>query len=183
MDGLICDSSDGRSLVAPIKLDDIVDIIHVRSALESEAVRLLAKSGWLNEQQAQTLQDIHSRFVSAAAKSDASEQYELDDLFHATFVEYSGSQRIISMLGQMRLQMQRVRWLNQIMPERQKSAVEEHTQIISALLGKDLDQSIYAIRQHLTNSEHAFETVYHSSHMRQISKMLSSAFAEQSPQA
>lgn len=107
MDGLVCDSSDGRSLVAPIKLDDIVDIIHVRSALESEAVRLLAKSGWLNEQQAQTLQDIHSRFVSAAAKSDASEQYELDDLFHATFVEYSGSQRIISMLGQMRLQMQR----------------------------------------------------------------------------
>ena len=93
--------------MAPIKLDDIVDIIHVRSALKSEAVRLLAKSGWLNEQQAQTLQDIHSRFVSAAAKSDASEQYELDDLFHATFVEYSGSQRIISMLGQMRLQMQR----------------------------------------------------------------------------
>ena len=75
------------------------------------------------------------------------------------------------------------RWLNQIMPERQKSAVEEHTQIISALLGKDLDQSICAIRQHLTNSEHAFETVYHSGHMRQISKMLSSAFAEQSPQA
>ena len=70
-----------------------------------------------------------------------------------------------------------------IMPERQKSAVEEHTQIISALLGKDLDQSICAIRQHLTNSEHAFETVYHSGHMRQISKMLSSAFAEQSPQA
>ena len=70
------------------------------------------------------------------------------------------------------------------MPERQKSAVEEHTQIISALLGKDLDQSICAIRQHLlTNSEHAFETVYHSGHMRQISKMLSSAFAEQSPQA
>ena len=67
MDGLVCDSSDGRSLVAPIKLDDIVDIIHGRSALESEAVRLLAKSGWLNEQQAQTLQDIHSRFVSAAA--------------------------------------------------------------------------------------------------------------------
>ena len=87
------------------------------------------------------------------------------------------------MLGQMRLQMQRARWLNQIMPERQKSAVEEHTQIISALLGKDLDQSICAIRQHLTNSEHAFETVYHSGHMRQISKMLSSAFAEQSPQA
>ena len=69
------------------------------------------------------------------------------------------------------------------MPERQKSAVEEHTQIISALLGKDLDQSICAIRQHLTNSEDAFETVYHSGHMRQISKMLSSAFAEQSPQA
>ena len=182
MDGLICDSSDGRSLVAPIKLDDIVDIIHVRSALESEAVRLLAKSGWLNEQQAQTLQDIHKRFISAAAKSDASEQYELDDLFHATFVEYSGSQRIISMLGQMRLQMQRARWLNQIMPERQRNAVEEHTQIINALLSKDLDQSIRAIRQHLTNSEHAFETVYHSGHMRQISKMLSSAFAEQSPQ-
>ena len=79
--------------------------------------------------------------------------------------------------------MQRARWLNQIMPERQKSAVEEHTQIISAFLGKDLDQSICAIRQHLTNSEHAFETVYHSGHMRQISKMLSSAFAEQSPQA
>ena len=56
-------------------------------------------------------------------------------------------------------------------------------QIISALLGKDLDQSICAIRQHLTNSEHAFETVYHSGHMRQISKMLSSAFAEQFPQA
>lgn len=87
------------------------------------------------------------------------------------------------MLDQMRLQMQRARWLNQIMPERQKSAVEEHTQIISALLGKDLDQSICAIRQHLTNSEHAFETVYHSGHMRQISKMLSSVFAEQSPQA
>lgn len=136
MDGLICDSSDGRSLVAPIKLDDIVDIIHVRSAMESEAVRLLAKSGWLNEQQAQTLQDIHSRFVSAAAKSDASEQYELDDLFHATFVEYSGSQRIISMLGQMRLRMQRARWLNQIMPERQKARLKSIRKSSARFLAK-----------------------------------------------
>lgn len=41
-DGLIKSSPEGKMIVAPINMSDIADIFHIRSALENEAIRIIA---------------------------------------------------------------------------------------------------------------------------------------------
>lgn len=152
MDGLICSNTNGKLVVAPIGIDDVEDIQHVRFALESEAIRIIAKYGWLNRKQESELRRLHAKMKASQQAQEYQDQYMYDDMFHAQLAEYSGSPRIISLLGLMRVQMQRARFINYTNHERMAATVKEHRALLEAILNRDEDESIRLLDEHLTQS-------------------------------
>ncbi len=172
MDGLIQANPEGKMIVAPLGLGDIVDILHVRCALESEALLLIAQKGWLTPAQEETLTRIHEDMASCMEPTRFSEHYRYDDLFHSTLVAYAGNGRIQQVLERMRLQMQRARWLNVAIPERRASAVQEHRALLECILAKDQPGAIAQLRAHFCSSENAFRTVLNNKQIQAIATMI-----------
>ena len=168
MDGLVQVDEGGKVRVSPICFEDISDILSVRCALESEAIRLIANAGWLDAQQEQELIDLHRQLCESTCTNDVTEQYGYDDLFHLKIAEFSKSKRICEILGQMRLQMQRARWLNFANPKRQESASQEHQVLLAAILNHDAETAINHLRIHFDNSRNSFYVVLNDKKMQPI---------------
>jgi DNA-binding GntR family transcriptional regulator len=177
MDGLVQNSAK-KLIVAPLKLEDIIDILHIRIALESEAIRIIAQGGWLTKNQEEKLEKIHLKFSRAADQATISEHYRYDDMFHAELTSYSHSVRIIEILGQMRLQMQRARWLNLVVQSRQSVSTQEHANLLEAIKAKDCDQAVACIQLHLSNSAEAFRKALTDKQVKQIANIISHFFTQ-----
>ncbi len=166
MDGLIQTAGNGKTIIAPIGLEDIIEMLRIRNVLETEAVSIIADNGWLSKSQCQALETYHQQLLDA--DKDLATQHELDDLFHTTLVSYCNSPRIIQILGQMRLQMQRARWIFAADPMRLTNTSKEHQAILQALCEKDLDACVAAIQVHCINSRLGFEKILNGTQLRQI---------------
>lgn len=167
---------DGKTIVAPINIEDIVDILRVRTALETESLYILNEKGWLTKAQENRLKEIHERFAGSSHKNSLSEHYHYDDAFHAALIEAAGSPRIIAITEQMRLQMQRARWLNLTIPDRQTESLQEHQRLLEAILAHDLPLAVKRMHEHMKNSEASFQSVFSSVEMQQLAKAIESFF-------
>lgn len=177
-DGLVTINENGKKIVSPITLADVTDILHVRSALESEALRMIADSGWLSPAHVTQIRQIHEKMLRAARDGKVRDCYLYDDEFHYTFVSCAGSPRITETLERMRLQMQRARWLNVASPSRQTATCREHEAILTALLDQKLTPCIRALRTHFANSEKAFSLTLRDQEMQTIASMISTFYEE-----
>ncbi len=176
MDGLVDTNDSNKIIVAPIGLPDVLDIMNVRCALESEAIRIIALKGWLSKDEENELRRIQDAMNERVAKGDFREQYNYDDLFHKTLIDASRSPRIISFLERMRLQMLRARWLNVTMPQRQAEAIKEHEEFLAALFRHDLEGSLQLMRSHLTNSANMFRSMMNDKDMKTFILMIKSFY-------
>lgn len=172
MDGLIQENPEGKMIVAPLGLGDIAEILQVRCALESEAIVLIARKGWLTPAQEETLTRIHREMGNCMDPACFSEHYKYDDLFHSTLVAYAGNGRMQQVLERMRLQMQRARWLNVAIPERRISALQEHETLLERILAKDQPGAVAQLQTHFRNSEDAFRTVLNNKQIQTIAAMI-----------
>lgn len=173
MDGLVQINEKGKIVVAPIGIDDVMDILNVRCALETEAVRQIVQHGWLTSVQEKELQYIQNKMSRCTTIDMTDEHYDYDDLFHAKLVEASNSKRILEILERMRIQMQRARWLNIIHPKRLLEASSEHEAILEALLTHDSEAILPLIRKHFENSMKAFSEIFEDQKMHSIASMIS----------
>ncbi len=172
IDGLADTDETGKIIVASVGLEDVVDILRVRRALESEAIEIIASNGWLSEEKERTLQEIQNKMAENVRNKNFREQSVYDDLFHKTFVEASESYRIVELLDRMRLQMQRARWLNVVLPHRQDETIVEHEDFLKAFLQHDKEKSIALLRNHLDHSMEAFGNIMKNPDMREFILMI-----------
>lgn len=177
MEGLIATNEQGKLVVSSITLDDIIDILTVRKALETEAIRLISQHGWLNETQEKHLQDIFNEQKKAYTSVKAADIYQYDDLFHSTIVQYSQSPRIQSILDNMRLQMQRARWLNVAIPDRETDVITEHENIINGILRHDLDGTISFVSTHFSKGIESFSNLLHDDNFRTVASAIKNFYS------
>lgn len=170
-DGLI-EIKDGKTVAAGLTMGDVSDILRLRIAIESEALRIIAENGWLDTKQKQTLYELHKEIVDYSENGMLSEHYDADDGFHMTLISFSGSRRFMIIAKQLRLQMQRVRWLNRAVPERCAETVDEHKALLEAIFNQDLDAAENALRNHLSNSEQSFRKVMSDENTIMLAKLI-----------
>ena len=91
MDGLVQLNDQGTMIVSPLSINDVVDILHIRSALESESILLISAGGWLSAERENEMIEIHRQLSSFAQQDTSMNHYMYDDLFHSKLAEYSGS--------------------------------------------------------------------------------------------
>lgn len=178
-DGLVETGADGKTRVSSIGYNDIMDIMHVRSALEGESIRAIARGGWLDTAQLQALSHNINTFGEPANTEAILENNRLDDDFHTTIVLYSGNRRSLQIIRRLNIQMLRARWVNVALPARQSEIPAEHAAILDALADRDLPGALAANERHLQNSTGAYHTVFSDPNMRQVMSGIYSFFSDE----
>ena len=143
------------SFVAPIRFDDIRQLMALRLALETDAVAaLLAGAG------CRTFLAFAGKSLAyqhaALAVADLGRFYELDAEMHRTMIHHSGLPKFNNVLDGVRAHLDRVRRLMQTIPGRVHETMREHEALVAAIASGDPARAIAALREHLERAMQNF---------------------------
>lgn len=144
-EGLATRMSGGTPAVNRVSLQDIMEILHVRSLLECEAARKAARSG-KNTEELLEMRERVAAFLSGPRPSPA-DHYALDKDLHLKIAEMAGSALLGELIGGLKV---KTRMYDQgFIPERFEPGCREHIAIIDAIVGGEAEQAAEAMRLHL----------------------------------
>ncbi len=139
----------GRAVtVAAHSVQDVLNVVHMRSLLEPELVRLVAEA--ISEEGIKTLWRAIEAMEKALEDDDKEGWSIADTLYHETI----GNACPNDLLGEMTLQMRnRVHYLanidSQTNPARLAACTREHREIVEAIAARDAQNAEAAMRRHI----------------------------------
>jgi DNA-binding GntR family transcriptional regulator len=138
--------SNGSVVVRSIGMAELLELIHLRLLLESEAASLAATRIGI-----EVLRPIKSKLedVIATAAASKTAHWTLDDEIHDQIARHCGNRSLERLIGETR---QKIRMCNmERRPERLLPASREHLAIVEAIIDRDAPAARHAMIRHLTN--------------------------------
>ena len=138
--------SNGSVIVRNIGIAELLELIHLRLILESEAAALASTRIGLN-----VLQPIKASLekILATAEISKTRHWTLDDEIHDQIASHCGNRSLAALIGETR---RKIRMCNvERRPERLLPACREHLAIVDAIMRRDAAVARHAMIQHLTN--------------------------------
>jgi DNA-binding GntR family transcriptional regulator len=136
------------TFVAELSAADVAEIYEVRILLESFAASVAAAR--LTDEDLASLRDSVDAAQAAVGEQRVDEACLLDIRLHGSIVSATGNGRIKQILGQMDDQVHRIRLLASRDPERMRHTLDEHQEIVSALMARDAALADKLMRIHLS---------------------------------
>jgi DNA-binding GntR family transcriptional regulator len=135
-------------LVTVLNAEDILDTFRLRTALETEAVRILIAEGRVPENARQAVEDL-SAVPDNAPWRDV---VEPDMKFHRAIIDAAQSPRISRAFTAVQAEIQLC--MVQLRPhyERPSQVADEHTELLAAIVGGDADRADELFRSHLSEA-------------------------------
>jgi DNA-binding GntR family transcriptional regulator len=146
-EGLITMKMRRGAYVTEVDKQEIAQIFQVIALLEGNACKVVANNA--NDQQLELLDGIHLRLEKAAADRDIDRFFELNQEFHDKIQEISGNRwmrKVITDLRQV-LKLQRRNSLTKL--GRLEQSLQEHRQILSAIIAREGDLAQELMINHL----------------------------------
>ena len=147
---LIKDTGKG-SMVLGITVEDLVDIMEIRQRIEgiaaAYATRNMTEEGLAELRRINELQDFYYE------KKDLDRLREMDDLFHDTIYELSGSMVFCDTLRPLHKKTQRYRRLSNDDQQRLAVSVEQHKKILEAIADADAELAQKLIIEHIESAK------------------------------
>ena len=157
-EGLAKRSAGSAPVVSSVSLNEIMEILHVRSLLECEAARKAASSGKSTAE----LNDIRIRmqgFIDGP-RPTAAEHSALDMRLHFILAEMAGSNLLLELIES--LKVKTGMYDQGSIPDRLVPGCEEHIALIDAVIAKEPDAASAAMKLHLSNvRESIISHIYH----------------------
>ncbi|MFG6535342.1 GntR family transcriptional regulator [Sulfitobacter sp. 1A16787] len=157
-EGLAKRSAGSAPVVSSVSLNEIMEILHVRSLLECEAARKAASSGKPTTE----LIDIRNkiqRFIDGP-RPTAAEHSALDMRLHFILAEMAGSNLLLELIES--LKVKTGMYDQGSIPDRLVPGCEEHIALIDAVIAKEPDAASAAMKLHLSNvRESIISHIYH----------------------
>jgi DNA-binding GntR family transcriptional regulator len=129
----------------------MVEIYDVLTALETQAVELLARRG-LSDQELGQLMDAVDEMDDALADDDLTRWAAADERFHLLLVELCGNRRIATIVNTYWDQSHRVRMLTLGLRPRPTSSNNDHRAVVQAIQNGDVIAARDHHREHRVNS-------------------------------
>jgi DNA-binding GntR family transcriptional regulator len=149
-EGLVDPIPRSGYMVAPITIRDVLEIFHLRTVLEVEAIGLAVDR--ITEDQLAGLRDSldQEAALSQAARGSETGQraYELNREFHLSIAQASGNSRLVRLIGQHLDEMERILARDPYIIE-----PRDHVGIIETLEKRDKAAAQTAMRQHLEETK------------------------------
>lgn len=153
LEGLVVMIPRKGAEVAMITEQDIKDVLEVRAALESLAVKLAClrmDKGNMNE-----LLAINDAFMGAAKRKDVETVIKKDVEFHDVIYSATKNYKLTGMINNLQEQIYRFRveYIRQL--DDFTSLMEEHEEIVSAIVANESDKAQAIATKHIENQEEA----------------------------
>jgi DNA-binding GntR family transcriptional regulator len=157
-EGLIEIRPKQGTYVRPIVLDEIIEAMKIREALEV-VVATSAARRISTEQKVRLEENLRRQFLAVAADAPI-EFHGLDEAFHDLIAEASGYRRVPVLLDSTRLQIGRVRRLSAPIPGRIALLVQQHKKIADCVIAGDSPGSAQAMQAHMQDVYPFIERIY-----------------------
>jgi DNA-binding GntR family transcriptional regulator len=146
-EGLVEVFRQSGTFVSPIKLHDVYEGQLVREALEIAVVRQAAKR--FDRRFEDRFQALLARQRECAKWNDYDGFHALDEEFHRTISECSGTPRIWRIIISAKAQLDRVRRLGMRAPGQLQQILEQHELIVAGLKSGNESLAARALQEHL----------------------------------
>lgn len=143
--------------VAKISREDLQDVLEVRKALDTLAVKLACER--ITEEEIVRLKEAEDAFEKVLASEDATEIAEADVAFHDVIQAASKNKRLKNMISNLaeRIYRYRFEYIKQ-QSDGGKTLMMEHRTIIRCIEENDVEAAIKAIELHIDNQESSIAT-------------------------
>lgn len=149
-DGLVLVQPHRGSFVRNLKPDEIVDLYEVRIALECTAARLAAERR--SDADVTALAELLDSSSEAVAGDGDTPHYPAHLDLHELVAIVSGNARLHRAIVQINQELKLVRAASGFQPERAPRALVEHSDVVSAIVERDVEQAAQLMRKHLLQS-------------------------------
>lgn len=157
LEGLVKMVPRKGALVAKISREDLQDVLEVRKALDTLAVKLACER--ITTEEIVRLKEAEEYFEKKLKDGDATEIAEADVAFHDVIQAASKNKRLKSMISNLaeRIYRYRFEYIKQ-QSDGGKTLIDEHRQIIECIEKRNIEESIKAIEIHIDNQEMSIAT-------------------------
>lgn len=140
-------------MVAPLSIDDALELIEVRLVNETLCVQLASRK--VSEAHLDWLRDLNQQIAVAGEARDREKMMLLDREFHQVLAEIAGNGRLADILSVIHAQAQRF-WATTLSSvSHMEEVIAEHNEIIAALASGDSDRAAEAARAHIFSFKRA----------------------------
>jgi DNA-binding GntR family transcriptional regulator len=157
-DGLVHIEPNRGATVTALDLEDVLDILMAREALEAEVTRLAAEQ--IKRDQVQHLEVCLETMREALTTVEYDRYSATNRAFHQVIYEASGNQTIPELINLLRLRLARLQLRTFLIPGRSEQSLAEHEAILQAIRAKDPTAAERAARAHLINLRVAIQKAW-----------------------
>jgi DNA-binding GntR family transcriptional regulator len=146
-EGLVTMKVRRGAYVTEVSEKDLADVYHLLALLESDAAGVVARRA--SEDELRELQALHAALEAA---TDQREQYfALNEQFHMRLLEMADNRWRQQMVADLRKVMKLNRHSSLFKTGRLQESLAEHRAIMSALLARDVAQTVQRMNDHFLN--------------------------------
>ncbi|MEN8550009.1 GntR family transcriptional regulator [Acinetobacter soli] len=134
-------------MVSPLSINDAIDMIDVRLANEMLCIQLVCKK--ISVANITQLKQLHVEMCTACEHSDHLQMLALDRQFHQTLLDIANNKWLTDVLSILHAQAQRF-WASTLLDKHHmQEVVDEHNQIINALINNQVHLAEEAVQSHI----------------------------------
>lgn len=157
-DGLVKLEPNRGASVATLDLDDAVDILVAREALEAAVTRLAAEN--VSDEQIQRLGGLIAAMREALSAEEYPDYSATNVRFHHLIHEASGNRTMPELIATLRLRMSRLQLRSILIPGRSERSILEHEAIYQAVAARDPEAAAEAAATHMRSLREAISKAW-----------------------
>ncbi|MGH4036363.1 MAG: GntR family transcriptional regulator [Sphaerochaeta sp.] len=165
-----------KFVVKDITRKDIKELLDIRVAIETLAVKLIIEKGGLTKEEKKELEDLEIKYRASIKAKNYNDNFKYDSQFHTYIVDFAGNERLSGIMKNITIQGERLRWMSILTPTRLDSAVNEHAQIREFLEAGDGENAIKKIDDHLQLTKENYNKITQNSSWESIIISFKNAF-------
>lgn len=147
-EGLVYQIPQRGTFVKEVTTQDVEEIFALREALEvlalHEAIKNISDAA---------LEKAEKFLVSLTPGSEPEDFYASDRLIHDLIIQNGGNRRLANFLNTINSQVERLRRISSLRPNRLEKSMQEHLSIVRSLKARDLEKTEQQLREHIKNVE------------------------------
>jgi DNA-binding GntR family transcriptional regulator len=155
-EGFLVSRQHSGYFVAELTATDMRDIYELRSAVDTLAARDIARDR--PQELLQRLSDLLAGQRQAITSGDVKGYAQLDREFHALIWEGSANRRLLAIADLLGAQLQLGQNVTIAVPGRPEASLDEHAEILDAMMAGDTAAAEQATRRHVTRVIRALES-------------------------
>ena len=156
--GLVHIEPNVGATVAALTLDDALDTLRAREALEVEVAKMAAAR--IDDAAAARLGELVGTMREALAAHEFDRYSATNRAFHDAIFELSGNRTIPELIGLLRLRMAQLQLRTILIPGRSERSLAEHAAICEALEARDPVRTEAAVRAHIGQLREAIKRAW-----------------------